>query len=67
MKLLASKGGVIGINAVSSYLTHKGRATLDDYLNHIDYVVNLVGIDHVSIGLDIAGHFEEKEFNRQNE
>jgi membrane dipeptidase len=28
------------------------RATLDDYLNHIDYVVTLVGVDHAGIGTD---------------
>jgi membrane dipeptidase len=28
------------------------RATLDDYLNHIDYIVTLVGVDHAGIGTD---------------
>lgn len=28
------------------------RADLDDYLNHIDYVVKRIGIDHVGIGTD---------------
>ncbi len=28
------------------------RATIDDYLAHIDYVVRLVGVDHVGIGTD---------------
>ena len=28
------------------------RATLDDYVDKIDYVVNLVGIDHVGFGSD---------------
>ena len=28
------------------------RATLSDYLDHIDYVVRLVGIEHVGIGTD---------------
>jgi membrane dipeptidase len=30
-------------------------ATLDDVLNHIDHVVDLVGIDHVGIGSDYDG------------
>ncbi len=30
-------------------------ATLDDVLDHIDYVVNLIGIDHVGIGSDYDG------------
>ena len=28
------------------------KATLDDYLNHIDYIVKRIGIDHVGIGTD---------------
>jgi membrane dipeptidase len=28
------------------------RATIDDYLDHIDYVVKLIGVDHVGIGTD---------------
>jgi membrane dipeptidase len=28
------------------------RATLEDYLNHIDYVVKRIGIDHIGIGTD---------------
>jgi membrane dipeptidase len=28
------------------------RATIEDYLNHIDYVVKRIGIDHVGIGTD---------------
>lgn len=67
IKLLAEKGGVIGINAVSPYLCPTGQATLDDYLAHMEYVIKLVGIDHISVGLDIAGHFGPAEFERQNQ
>jgi membrane dipeptidase len=28
------------------------RATLTDYLDHIDYVVARIGVDHVGIGTD---------------
>jgi membrane dipeptidase len=28
------------------------RATIDDYLNHLDYVIKRTGIDHVGIGTD---------------
>ena len=29
--------------------------TMDDYVRHIDYVVNLIGIDHVGFGSDFDG------------
>lgn len=32
-----------------------GRATVKDFVNHIDYAVNLIGIDHVGISSDFDG------------
>ena len=37
------------LNAVSDLL---GPGSLDDLLDHIDYIVNRIGIDHVGIGTD---------------
>ena len=64
---LASKGGVISINFGSSFLTKEALeyrrnregpypfADVTDVVDHIDRVVNLVGIDHVGIGSDYDG------------
>ncbi len=30
-------------------------ATIDDYIKHIDYAVNLIGIDHIGFGSDFDG------------
>lgn len=51
-KAIAATGGVIGITAFNFFLTPSGRATIHDYLRHIDYTVKLVGADHVGMGLD---------------
>ena len=51
----AEKGGVIGVNGFSSFLHSKGLeegATVADAIDHIDYIANLVGANHVGIGLD---------------
>ena len=32
-----------------------GRATVKDFVNHIDYIVDLIGIDHVGISSDFDG------------
>lgn len=55
MKALAATGGVMGISSFSmmTYRTLGERPNLEDYLNHIDYAVGLIGIDHVGIGSDI--------------
>jgi len=52
IKALAEKGGLIGICMYSPLLKNGPNSVLDDYVDAIDYVANLVGIDHVGIGTD---------------
>ncbi len=51
LKLLAERGGVIGIY-VMPYLRTAGQVMADDVVKHIDYAVNVCGEDHVGIGTD---------------
>lgn len=52
-KLCAQHGGVIGVCSYAVMLWNgKDFPTIENYVNCIDYFVNLVGIDHVGIGLD---------------
>jgi membrane dipeptidase len=61
IKALAEKGGVIGVNAYPAFLNEKPKqASITDLLNHIDYLVNLVGVNHVGIGLDLIEGKEEQ-------
>lgn len=64
IRALAAKGGVIQINFYPVFLEdgfdeeHMFEATRPSYtriVDHIDYVVRLVGIDHVGIGSDFDG------------
>ncbi|MCL6649328.1 MAG: dipeptidase [Chloroflexi bacterium] len=67
---LARKGGVVGINAISRLLSPHGRthgATLAEYLDQIDEVVRLVGIEHVGIGLDIYEGLTPAGFERRKQ
>jgi membrane dipeptidase len=45
-------GGVIGLHMLSQFLTSAGEATLDDFLDHVDHLVKLVGPAHVGLGPD---------------
>jgi membrane dipeptidase len=56
LQLIADKGGYIGVLTVPGFLTSTTKATVNDWLDHIDYIVNLVGIDHVGIGTDYYGY-----------
>ncbi|MNO44496.1 Membrane dipeptidase [compost metagenome] len=50
---IANTGGVIGIFAMPWFVHEDPNdTTLDHVLDHIDYVVRLVGADHVGIGTD---------------
>lgn len=55
IKALAAKGGVIGVSPYGPICwdPRKDRPpTLDDVVAHVDYVAELVGIDHVAVGTD---------------
>lgn len=52
LKLLAERGGVIGVAAVPNLISNKEVQTVFDVIDHVDYLVKLVGIDHVAIGTD---------------
>lgn len=64
LKALADKGGVAGVSAIPNQLSGDPEQGIEDMLNHIDYMVKLIGVDHVAIGLDIV--FEDHvEYHRQ--
>ena len=52
IKRVAEMGGVIGLNGFPPFVADTTRPTLDDLLNHMDYMAELVGIDHIGIGID---------------
>ncbi|MFX0017297.1 MAG: dipeptidase [Candidatus Hermodarchaeota archaeon] len=56
LKAIAEKGGYIGVLTVPGFLTSDSKATISNWLDHIDYIINLVGIDHVGIGTDYYGY-----------
>ena len=55
LKALAEKGGVCQICLYAGFLENQENATIDTVLEHIAYMVQLVGIDHIGIGSDFDG------------
>ena len=51
IKMIGKRGGVIGVNSVL-VSPKKEESTLDRYVDHIEHVINLIGIDGVGIGFD---------------
>ena len=54
IQAVGAKGGVVGIEAAPHTTMSKTKMThdLDSYMEHFEYVKNLVGIDHVGFGVD---------------
>jgi membrane dipeptidase len=51
IKMIGQCGGVIGINSIL-VSPKREKSTLDCYVDHIEHVANLIGIDSVGIGFD---------------
>jgi membrane dipeptidase len=66
IKACAATGGVVGINGIGLFLG-KNDTRSETVAAHIDYVVQLVGADHVGLGLDyVFDTAELEEYLRAN-
>lgn len=64
IKGLAATGGLIGFHAQERFLTTAPPVTIDHILDAIDYVVRLVGVDHVTIGPDLLENWAADVYRR---
>jgi membrane dipeptidase len=53
IRMIGARGGVIGINAIL-VSAKREEATLDRYVDHIEHVAGLIGIEGVGIGFDFC-------------
>jgi membrane dipeptidase len=51
IQAIAASGGVVGVVAVAGYIAPT-EPTIVRWADHVDYIANLVGIDHVAVGCD---------------
>ncbi len=59
IRLCAARGGLIGINGIGHFLSEEMVATPAAMFRHIDYMVQMVGWQHVCIGLDHVYYAEQ--------
>jgi membrane dipeptidase len=52
LKAIADTGGIIGVVTVPSFVSKSSNPSIEVVLDHIDYIANLVGWRHVSLGTD---------------
>lgn len=58
IRAIAASGGTVGIVAVSGFITD-GTPTIATWVDHLEHIVAVAGIDHVAIGADFAHHLYE--------
>ncbi|HEV8354945.1 MAG TPA: dipeptidase [bacterium] len=56
LRALAGRGGLVGVNF---YPAHAGGGSIERILRQIDYMVKIMGVEHVGLGSDFDG------FNQQ--
>jgi membrane dipeptidase len=57
LKLIASRGGVVGVNSYVAFLSDEPPGTVKrrTFVEHVMHMVDVMGVDHVAIGSDFDG------------
>ena len=53
IRMIGQRGGVIGINAIL-VSGNAASCTIDHYIDHMEHVINIIGIDGVGVGFDFC-------------
>ena len=53
IKVIGQRGGVIGVNAILVSPSEK-ESNIDRYVDHIEHIAGLIGVDGVAIGFDFC-------------
>lgn len=61
IRAVAETGGTVGVTLWPPMLRHENRPTLEDFYAQVDYMVNLVGIEHVAFGSDLSEQSKTEE------
>lgn len=69
IKAIAERNGVIGACSwspmVKQLKSNEDAAYLEDMLDHVDYFVNMMGVDHVGLGIDVGWKRTQEEVQDQ--
>jgi membrane dipeptidase len=63
LRYIVEKGGFVGVTMFPPFLPKGAHSNIDDYIDAIEYVVNLVGEDSVGIGTDFTQGYGNEFFN----
>lgn len=63
LRFIAGHGGFVGVTMFPPFLRRGIESTVDDYVEAMDYVIDLVGEDRVGIGTDFTQGHERAFFD----
>ena len=55
LRTLAARGGVVQVTLYSGFLREDAPATIRNAVEHLNHMVNIMGVEHVGIGTDFDG------------
>ncbi len=59
IKAIAGNKGVIGMNSVDVFISdNEPKVNVSHFIDHVDHIVNLIGIDHIGLGFDLCDSFK---------
>lgn len=59
IKAIGDRGGVIGVNIYRDFIHNdKDKQNIEYMINHIEHIINLIGIDHVGFGFDFCEYLD---------
>jgi len=57
IEAIGENGGVIGVVYHDEFVGKRGNTYVKDIVDHMDHIIDLVGVDHVGIGSDFDGAY----------
>lgn len=63
LRFIAERGGFVGVTMFPPFLAKGAQANIDDFIEAIEYVLNLVGEEQVGIGTDFTQGFDRPFFD----
>lgn len=68
LEAVAATGGVVGVNSYRAFLDPvPERQTLERFVDHVDFMAQRIGVDHVGLGFDFCDYLEVPVLSSQTE
>ncbi len=61
VRAIAQSGGLVGVNAYHEFIDENPEGQhLQRFVDHIEHIIGLVGMDHVALGFDFIDYLQEE-------